>query len=80
MKVEMKVNLGSRDAARFQLDCTKCTEGAVVDMSDDAGNWLIGNGWALPQSIEAVPPAQSPPKPTPPLKGIRESMKGDKGK
>lgn len=55
MKLVMKVNLGSRDAAPCGLDFKKAMEGMTVDVSDDIGEKMIAKGWALPESIKGDP-------------------------
>lgn len=63
MKVEFKVNLGSRDAAAFQLDYAACTRGKSLDVTDEVGAKLCSRGFAVdvtppekPVAIKAVPP------------------------
>lgn len=55
MKLKMKTNLGSRDAAKVGLTYQECTEGKVIDVNDDAASELIARGYALPEEIKAVP-------------------------
>lgn len=61
MRVLFKVNLGSLDAARFQLDFTKCQTGMEVNVKDEAGAWLVSRGIAVevPQPVRGIsaPPA-----------------------
>lgn len=78
MKVKMTLNLGSRDAARVQLDHAKCLEGCEVDVSDDAAQWLIATGKAKAvespapeaETVEAVPPNPIEAKPVEAAKGV----------
>lgn len=55
MKVKMKVNLGSRDAAKLRVNWAECTEGKVVDVSDESAEALIARGWALPEAVKGDP-------------------------
>ena len=58
MKIVMKVNLGSRDAARYELDFRQCVEGAEIDVSDEFADDLVRRGYAavhVPAEINAVP-------------------------
>lgn len=76
MKVRFRTNLGSIDAGRIGVDYKRCTYRAEVDVSDDAGKWLVANGIAdslekpvivavgKPAEIQAVPEplaVESPP-------------------
>lgn len=63
MHVEFLTNLGSRDAQRFDLDFTKCTKGAVVEVEDSVGESLCTPGRKgmtfarsaeAPKSVKAV--------------------------
>ncbi len=53
----MKVNLGSRDAARWELDFQKCVEGAEITVNEDAAAEMVRVGFAFvsPSSIKGVP-------------------------
>jgi hypothetical protein len=47
MRVKFNVNLGSRDAAQFEeLDHAQCVAGETLDVSDEAGKYLVGLGCA----------------------------------
>lgn len=79
MKVSMKVNLGSRDAARFQLNHEECMEGSQPDVSDAAAEWLIATGKAEPvdatKTVRAVPDEPVAAKPKEAQKGVSEKPK-----
>lgn len=82
MKVNFKVNLGSRDAERFGLDFGKCQRGMSLEVADHVGEWLIGKGIAgrsadnpakeftgvaaAPAIAEAAGPGIAPAKPAKP--------------
>ncbi len=60
MKVRFRTNLGSRDAAQFELDHTKCTAGAEVSVSNKVGEELDRRGIAEiteQPKVKAVAPA-----------------------
>lgn len=71
MLVKFRVNLGSIDAAKYQLDHTACREGCEVEVGDDAAKWLASRGIVepLPEAKPVVGVAKSaeinavPPKP-----------------
>lgn len=60
MKIKMRVNLGSADAAKMKLDYKECTEGNVVDVNDGVAERLVALGLAEFDSQKGVPskPAQ----------------------
>jgi hypothetical protein len=47
MKVVFRTNLGSIDAAKFELDHTKCKVGDTVDVKKEHGEELIKLGIAV---------------------------------
>lgn len=59
MLVQFRVNLGSVDAAKLDLDHKQCLEGSTVTASEIAGRWLVERGIAAD-----VTPAPEP-KPEP---------------
>jgi hypothetical protein len=64
MRVKFAVNLGSRAAAQFEeLDYTKCTAGATVDVSDEAGEYLVGLGCACKVETPAAAKAAAKAEP-----------------
>ncbi len=72
MRVRLKVNLGSLDAAAHGLEHAKCQAGMEADVADAAGKWLIVQGHAesleavkgvaKAATVEAVPPETPKPK------------------
>ena len=69
MFVRFKVNLGSADALRLNLNFTKCMTGMETECSDAAGAWLVARGVATeivgiakPAAIQAVPPVENKTK------------------
>jgi hypothetical protein len=64
MLVRFKVNLGSRDAAQFNLDWSTCLGGHELEVEKSAGEWLVSNGiadavvrtTARQPELKAVPP------------------------
>ena len=61
MRVIFKVNLGSLDAARFQLDFTKCQTGMELEVKDEAGEWLVSRGMATKVAPQPVLGVSAPP-------------------
>jgi hypothetical protein len=59
MKVQFKTNLGSTDAEQLGLSFLDCLGGAVVDVSQQAGDELCRRGMATPVA-EPEPKKHSP--------------------
>lgn len=55
MKVKMRVNLGSADAAKLKLDHKECTEGMTVDVSDATAEVLVRRGFAELAEQKGIP-------------------------
>jgi hypothetical protein len=54
MRVSFKVNLGSQDAELVGgLDFRKCRAGMQLEVSDEAGEWLVSHGIA--EQLETTP-------------------------
>lgn len=63
MKLKLTTNLGLHDAGRFGLDHDKATEGAAVDVKQDAADELLRRGWALdPATYDARYKGKPEPK------------------
>ncbi len=66
MLVKFRVNLGTNDAIVCGLDHNQCHDGLEVEVSDEAGQWLITKGIVEPvveikglskaAAMEGVPP------------------------
>lgn len=61
MRVKFRVNLGSTDASRVNLDFRDCVRDAECEVPDRAGQWLVSKGIATDVSeagAESGPPAE----------------------
>ncbi len=66
MIVRFRVNLGSTDASALKLDFQECQQGMELEVSDEAGQWLITkgiseqvseiNGMSKAAALQGVPP------------------------
>lgn len=72
MKVRMRTNLGTIDAASIGVDAAKCRAGMEPDVNTEAAQWLIGRRMANavmhavpPEPMQAVPPATVKPEAKP---------------
>lgn len=76
MKIVMKVNLGSRDAARYGLKYQQCTEGSVLTVAEDVGKDMTARRFAA--AVEATPKELKavPEKPSIAAESQEESPKG----
>jgi len=72
----MKVNLGSRDAARYGLKYQQCTEGSILTVAEDVAKDMESRRFATavestPKELKAVPEKPS-------IAAEEESPKGKK--
>lgn len=77
MRVRFRVNLGTIDARKFDLDYQKCTAGAEVDMPHGTAKTLVALGIAedMPQPER---PTIAAAKSTPEVKGVKETERSSK--
>lgn len=65
MLVQFRVNLGSVDAARLELDHKQCLEGSTVTASNFSGRWLVERGIAADVTPAAEPKPELKVEPVP---------------
>lgn len=53
MVVRFRVNLGSMDAEKLQLDYRECQLGMELKVTQDTAEWLVSREIAEPKDIEA---------------------------
>ena len=53
MVVRFRVNLGSMDAEKLQLNCRECQLGMELKVTKDTAEWLVSRGIAEPTDIDA---------------------------
>lgn len=55
MKVKFRTNVGSRDAAKFDLDFRLCQYGAEVELDDEVAEKVVDCGLAVVVSKRSKP-------------------------
>jgi len=75
MRVKFKVNLGSQHAAELGLDHKECVEGAEIDVSAKAAEWLAKKGIVYPLAGMEAPAGEGAGRPS---EGSEEGRPGRK--